>query len=42
MKIEEKELLKLIIYYLVDNNGDNLDWLDLDKYLEENDLEMSP
>jgi hypothetical protein len=42
MKIEEKELLKLIIYYLVDNNGDNLDWLDLDKYLDENDLEMSP
>jgi hypothetical protein len=42
MKIEEKELLKLIIYYLVDNNGDNLDWLNLDKYLDENDLEMSP
>ena len=42
MKIEEEELLKLIIQYLVDNNGDNLDWLDLDKYLEENDLEMSP
>ena len=42
LKINEEELLKLIIYYLVDNNGDNLDWLDLDKYLEENDLEMSP
>ena len=42
LKINEKELLKLIIYYLVDNNGDNLDWLDLDKYLEENDLEASP
>ncbi len=42
IKIDEDELLALIIYYLVDNKADNLDWLDIDKFLEENELEMDP
>ena len=42
MKIKIDELLPLIIYHLVDNKADNLDWIDLGKFCKENEFEMSP
>ena len=42
MEIKIDELLPLIIYHLVDNKVDNLDWINFDKFCKENDFEMSP
>ena len=42
MKIKIDELLPLIIYHLVDNKANNLDWLDIDKFCEDNKIGMSP
>ena len=40
MKIEYDELLPLIIYHLVDNKADNLNWIDIDKFCEDNNIGM--
>ena len=42
LKIEVDELLPLIIYYIVDNKADNLDWINIDKFLEDNKLNLDP
>ena len=42
LKIEEDELLPLIIYYIVDNDAYNLNWINIDKFLEDNKLHLDP
>ena len=42
LKIEEDELLPLIIYYIVDNDAYNLNWINIDKFLEDNKLNLDP
>ena len=42
LKIEVDELLPLIIYYIVDNDAYNLNWINIDKFLEDNKLNLDP